>query len=59
MGRECSQNRSGLKILTGKPTGNRPLGRHKRRYEDKRVALKAIGRIGLIRLRIGIIGEPL
>ena len=26
--------RSALKILTGKPTGNRPLGRPRRRWED-------------------------
>ena len=26
--------RSAFKILTGKPTGNRPLGRPKRRRED-------------------------
>ena len=26
--------RSAFKILTGKPTGNRPLGRSRRRWED-------------------------
>ena len=26
--------RSGFKILTGKPTGNRPVGRPRRRWED-------------------------
>ena len=26
--------RSAFKILTGKPTGNRPLGRPRRRWED-------------------------
>ena len=25
---------SAFKILTGKPTGKRPLGRHRRRWED-------------------------
>ena len=36
MGRSCSQNggRSPFKILTGTPTGKRPLGRARRRWED-------------------------
>ena len=37
MGRACSQNEEGwsaFKILTGKPTGKRPLGRLGRRWED-------------------------
>ena len=38
------ESRSALKILTGISTGKRPLGRPRR---------------GFIRLRIGIIGEPL
>ena len=37
---EC---RSVFKILTGKPTGNRPLGRPKRRWENNiRMDLKEI-----------------
>ena len=28
------KGRSAFKILTGKPTGNRPLGRPRRRWED-------------------------
>ena len=28
------EGRSGFKILTGKPTGKRPLGRPRRRWED-------------------------
>ena len=28
------EGRSTLKMLTGKPTGKRPLGRHRRRWED-------------------------
>jgi hypothetical protein len=53
--------RSAFKILTGTHTGKRPLGRPRRRWEDNiRMNLKEIGiGIGLIRLRIGIIGEPL
>ena len=54
--------RSTFKILTGKPTGKRPLGRPRRRWEDNiRKDLEEISMpgIGLIRLRIGIIGEPL
>ena len=51
--------RSAFKILTGKPTGKRSLGRPGHRWEDNiRMDLKEIG-IRLIRLRIGIIGEPL
>ena len=58
------EGRSAFKILTGKPTGKRPLGRCRRRWEDIiRMDLEEIGisvrGIGLIRLRIGIIGEPL
>jgi hypothetical protein len=57
------EGRSAFKILTGKPTGNRPLGRPKLRCEnDIRMDLKEIGinrGIGLIRLRIVIIGDPL
>ena len=37
MGRAYSQNggsRSAFKILTDKPTGERPLGRPRRRWED-------------------------
>ena len=35
---------SASKILTGKPTGKRPLGRPRRRWEDKiRIDLKEIG----------------
>ena len=57
------EGRSAFKILTGKPTGKRPLGRPRRRWEDNiRMDLKrwvSMRGIGLIRLRIGIIGEPL
>ena len=60
MDRAC---RSVFKILTGKPTGKRPLGRPRRRWEDNiRMDLEEIGIIAgnwLIRLRIGVIGEPL
>ena len=55
--------RSAFKILTGIPTGRRPLGRPRRRWEDNiRMNLEEmvlIQGIGLIRLIIGIIGEPL
>ena len=37
MDRACSQNgecKSTFKIVTGKPTGKRPLGRPRRRWED-------------------------
>ena len=36
--------RSAFKILTGKPTGKRPLGRPRRRWEDSiRMDLEKIG----------------
>ena len=38
------ESRSAFKILTGTPTGKRPLGRPRRRWEDKiRIGLKEIG----------------
>ena len=38
------EGRSDLKILTGKPTGKRPLGRPRRRWEDNiRMDLEEIG----------------
>ena len=37
------EGRSVFKILTGKPTGKRPLGRPRRRWEDIRMNLKEIG----------------
>ena len=46
MGRSFSQNggRNAFKILTGKPTGKRPLGKPRRRWEDNtRMGLKGIG----------------
>ena len=45
-----------------KPTGKRPLGRPRCRWEDNiRMDLEEVSMrvIGLIQLRIGIIGEPL
>ena len=57
------EGRSAFKMLTGKPTGKRPLGKLRRRWADNiRMDLEDIGidaGIGLIRLKIGIIGEPL
>ena len=47
MGRACSQNgggRSAFKMLTSKPTVNRPSGRPRRRWEDNiRIDLEEIG----------------
>ena len=38
------EGRSAFKILTGKPTGKRPLGRPRRRWEDSiRMDLEEIG----------------
>ena len=37
------EGRSDFKILTGEPTGKRPLGRHRPRWEDNiRMGLKGI-----------------
>ena len=39
------ESRSAFKVLTGKPTGKRPLGRPRRRWEDNiRMDLEKIGR---------------
>ena len=55
------EGRSAFKILTGKPTEKRPLGRPRRRWRTilewvlkKYVSVRGMG---LFRLRIGIIGE--
>ena len=57
------EGRSAFKMLTGKSTGKRPLGRSRHRLdEDIRMDLEevvSVRGIELIRLRIGIIGEPL
>ena len=38
------ESRSALKMLAGKPTGKRPLGRPRRRWEDRiRMDLKEMG----------------
>ena len=43
-GQGMEEGRSAFKILTGKPTGKRPLGRHRRRWEDNvRMDLEEIG----------------
>ena len=48
------EGRSAFKILTGRPTRKRSLGRPRRIWEDN-IRME----IELIRFRIGIIGEPL
>ena len=57
------EGRSAFKILTGRPTGKRPLGRPRRRWEDNiRMDLEEIGiNVGnwLIQQVIAIVGEPL
>ena len=49
------EGRSAFKILTRKPTGKKPFGRPRHRWEDKKIYVSMWG-IGLIRLQIGIIG---
>ena len=57
------EDSSDFKILTHKSTGKLPLGRPRRIWEvNIKINLKekvSIGGIVLIRLGIGIIGEPL
>ena len=55
MGRACSleEGRSAIKILTGKPTGKRPLGRPRRRCEDNIIMyLEEIGINVALNLRV-------
>ena len=57
---KIEEGRSAFKILTGSPTGKRPLGRRRRRWEDNiRLDLKRIGINTRIRLRIEVIGVSL
>ena len=51
------EGRSAFEILTGAPTEERPLGRPRHRWEDN-ITID-LREIGLIRLRIGIVGESL
>ena len=57
------EGRSAFKVLTGKPTGRRPLGRPRRRWEGNiKTDLEEIGSmlgVGLIWLRTGINEELL
>ena len=57
------EGRNAFKILTGKPTGKRPLSMPRRRWEDNiRMDLEEIGIIAgnwFIQLRIGTIREQL
>jgi hypothetical protein len=57
------ESRSAFKILTGKPTGKRPLGRPRHRWEDNiTMGLKEVGistRNWVDSAQVGIIGEPL
>ena len=50
---------SAFKVLTSKPTGKRPLGRPRTKLEWTLKRYVLMRGIGLIRLRIGIIEEPL
>ena len=54
------EGRSAFKILTGAPAGKRLLRIPRHRWDDNiRMDLEEMRVIGLFRLRIGIIGEPL
>ena len=59
---------SSFKIITGTPTGKRPLGKPRRIWDDTfRINILyiyiyiyiSIRGIGLVLFRIGIVGEPL
>ena len=41
--RKLEEGRSAFKILTGKPTGKRPLGRSRHKWEDIRMDLEEMG----------------
>jgi hypothetical protein len=60
MGRTCGtygERRGAYRALVGKPEGRRPLGRHRRRWEDNiKMDLRETGSIWL---RIGTCGELL
>jgi hypothetical protein len=60
MGGACSTNgekRNVYRILVGKPEGNRPLGRPRRRWVDNiEIGWDGVDWIGLIWLRIGTSG---
>ena len=53
------EGRSAFEILTGKTTGKKLLGSPRLRWEENRSFKKWVQGIGLIWLRMGIIGEPL
>ena len=56
------ESRSAFKIITGTPTGKRPLGWPRRRWEDNIIMdLKQVSIRGIrfIRVRIGITGKTL
>ena len=59
--RRMEEGRNAFKILIVTPTGKRPVGRPRHKWEDNiRKDLKYLSiQIGLIRLRIGINAEPL
>jgi len=46
------QVRNAYKILVGKPEGERPLGRPRRRWEDIKIALRGMGCKGLDRIHL-------
>jgi hypothetical protein len=53
MDRACSTNggkRNAYRILVGNPEGKRPLGRHRRRWEDIRMDLRETGWCGMDRI---------
>ena len=52
------EDRGSFKILTGKLTRKRPFGRPRHRWEDN-IRMESILGTGFMRLKIGIIGEPL
>jgi hypothetical protein len=52
------EGRSASKMLTGKYTGKRHLGRPRQRWDDN-IKNESIREIGLIQLVVGIIGELL
>jgi hypothetical protein len=55
VGRACGEERKLYKVLMGKPEGKRPLGRPRRRWEDRiRMDLREIGLGGVDWIRLAL-----
>ena len=53
------EGRSAFKILTGKPSGNSPLGKPRRRWEDNIIGEKRTLLNNILRIKVNFIGHIL